>query len=201
MGLECAASLADEFIYISVLGAANGGESRLDFDAAFSTSPVWKGLIAARSYFFRQSMESQHAVGVSDIFVDLIEASVERRYKRVTTTIRNVRSGPAVYTYFISQHGCTVHGASPECIIRKFRSVDSNDVEATRFYAQMALHFRAICRVLDHVRYQLQNLDTKSSMLNRRADHIITDKAEELSQIFGCLCENPTIVICLYYTS
>jgi hypothetical protein len=193
VALECAASLAAEFIYRSVLGAANGGESMLDFAVLFSGSPVWKGLIAARSYFFRQTMESQHAVGVSDIFVDLIEASVERRYKRVTTAIRKLRSGPAVYTFFISQHGCTVHGASPECIIRKFRSVDSNDVEATRFYVQMALHFRAICRVLDRVRCQLQNIETHSSTLNRRADLLMTDKAEELSQIFGCLLEKATI--------
>lgn len=193
MALECAASLAAEFIYRSVLGAANGGDSKLDFAGALSGSPAWKGLIAARSSFFRQTMDSQHAVGVSDIFVDLIEASVAMRYKRVTTAIRNVRSGPAVYVYLMSQHGCTAHGASPECIIRKFRSVDSNDVEATRFYAQMALHFRAICRVLDRVRCQLQSADTQSAMLKRMANLLMTDKADELSQIFSCLLEKPTI--------
>jgi hypothetical protein len=192
VALECAASLATEFIYRSVLGAANGGDATLDFAEVFSRSPAWKALIAARSYFFRQTMESRHAVGASDIFVDLIEASVETRYKRVTTAINNMRLGPDGYAYSISKNGCTVQGAS-ECIIRKFRSVDSNDVETTRFYAQMALHFRAICRILDRVRCQLQNLDPKSSSLNRRVDLLMTDKAEELSQIFGCLLEKPNI--------
>jgi hypothetical protein len=191
--IECATSLATEYVYRSALGATDGGNSMLDVAAVFSGSPVWKALMSARSYFFRQTLESQHAIGVSDIFVDLVEASVKKHYRRVRTAIKNVGSGPAVYAYLISQHGCTVRGASPECIIRKFRSVDSNDVEVTRFYSQMALHFRAICRILNRVRCQLQNPDTKSASLNRMVDLLMTDKAEELSQIFGCLLEKPAI--------
>jgi hypothetical protein len=81
VALECAASLAAEFIYRSILGAANGKNSTLDFAVVFSGLPARKALIAARSYFFRQTTESRHAVGASDIFVDLNEASVETRYK------------------------------------------------------------------------------------------------------------------------
>jgi hypothetical protein len=84
VALECVASLAAEFTYSSILGAANGGNSTLDFALVFSGSLAWKALIAVRSSFFRKTMESRHAVGASDIFVDLIEASVATGYKRVS---------------------------------------------------------------------------------------------------------------------
>lgn len=191
---ECVASLAVDFISRSTMGATDGGRVMQAFDAVFTRSIVRKALVSSKAHFFRQTVESQHAIGVSDIFVDLVEAAVLQRYKRVSTSVNNVRSGPLMHMYLISNSGCAAHGASPECTIRKFRSVGLNDVEATRFYAQMSLHFRAICRILDRFGAQLKNPNVDPTRSNKTAAPalVMEDRAEDLSLIFGGLREKPS---------
>ena len=53
-------------------------EERINF--VLSHSPLWKGLLQARSFFANEAMKYQKITGVSDIFLDLVESTIANRY-------------------------------------------------------------------------------------------------------------------------
>jgi protein CLEC16A len=189
--LECAASLAAHYLHKASVCMRKDGKDVRTIQRAYPESSVWKALTSTRSYFYRETLESQNAIGVTDIFVDLVEAAVVGRYRCVA----NVRQGvlhSRTFVYMVSQHGSVVHGAGPEALVRKLRGVDLNDVEHTRFHAQMALHFRAVCRVIDAFHSSLSG----DGMTKAKSDLPaldMTDNAGELSSIFGGLLEKPAV--------
>jgi len=199
--LECAASLSVKLIYqvalVTAVAAVSSAESGSKKPKAVEWSPVKMALEEARSYLFRKTLQSEQVVGVSDIFVDLIETAVTDRYKRRTMAVHGESRGPSVFAFVLSQHGCHRHQASPEILTRRIHGVGNNDVEATRFYSQMAFHFRALCRVVGRFAADFQSYLTAVSCASPRSEPPTCpsldtmDEAEELANIFGSVQDKP----------
>jgi len=183
MALECATSLSLQYLdkVWSILTK--------DDTAGISVQKrrLVSALHSARIWFYQKTLDSQSAIQVNDIFVDVVEAEVQSRYKSFTKLHHS--SG---FAYHLPQHGISVYGCGPEPLVRKLRGVDLNDVEITRFYARMAIHFRATCSVVDKVFSA-----TKSSASGGRNEalpaHPWVDEAGELTSMFACLHDKPPV--------
>jgi hypothetical protein len=73
-------------------------------------------------------------------------------------------------------------------MVRKIRSVTTNEVEMTRFHVQMALYYRAVWRVTSRFIAQMSQA-TPYRAANLSFD--VVDRAAELTTIFAGLRENP----------
>jgi len=118
-----------------------------------ATSPVWKALLQARSYFATEAQKCQQITGVSEIFLGMIESTIQSRY-----TVRYDESGWASHRCPLSQRGCAAStGMKPEFLVRRIRSVSSNDVESVRFFIGGTLHLRALCKTVDRCCLTMKN--------------------------------------------
>ena len=137
---------------------------------------VRAALVACRDFFYTKTLESR----LGDMFVDVVESVVEEMYTKIVPTMVREQGSHArpYYGYRLAHRSCSMHRLSAQVILRKLPSVEYNEMESCRFYSAMALHFRAVCRFLD---------DPLSR--DGKADRI--DRAEKLTQTFGCIRENP----------
>lgn len=195
VSLECAALLAVQYIYkVSMVFIRE--ENDCDRMSAFlRDSPLMRNIRSAKSSFFQKTLEAQRAVQVNDIFVDVVEAVVRSRYKRYKTVSYGSRQ-QHIFAFQLTKHESNVYCSGPEPLTRTIRGVDLNDVELTRFYADMAIHFRAICRVIDRFYVILRRFATVEVV----PTEVVTppgldlvDEAGELSSMFGCLLHKPPV--------
>jgi hypothetical protein len=188
MAIECAASLAVEIHSQMVLGATNKFKVKLGcLDNYLLQSPTRHALIYARSNLFRATMECQKALCDSNIFIDLMQAAVTSRYKRNGVSFRSSNANLATsYTCALSLYGVGAVASSSDVLIRNAQSSKWNNVEATRFNVHMALHLRAICRVLE--RYEKVILEWLHEEGSKKAAVFFTpklsDTADELAFLF-----------------
>lgn len=156
-------------------------------------SPLRVSLLGARDYFYKMAVESHHVLGVSEMFVDLVEDAVLALYRRTTIPVAG-SSGPSVFAFVLSRYTCASF-SNHETLIRKMRGVTPNDVETTRFYVEMALFYRACCRLVDRFLSQLHSCrDTAFETAPLQLQEPILDQMEtagELSGIFSELQEKP----------
>ena len=186
---QCMSTLAMELWHLAarVLLRANPPDQIHNSFQQCQQSPTRQALDKARDFFFRMTIESSQTIVVAAIFVDLVDEVVKGRYKR-NSNKRRAPHAPVSYTCMLYQYGGRSYSSNPDILIRKQKSVNMNEVEVTRFYTQMAIHFRAICRILCRCEAQLQR--PSSSMKSStniytlkldRVDHL----DDELINIFG----------------
>ena len=115
--------------------------------AIFPSSPLFKSIARAHGRFCDQALAAQKKTGVSDLFVDFTQLAIRSRYQKLSRD-------PVSQL----QYGCVLNRFSfqslkmnPTILVRRFRTVGSNDVEDCRFAIQMALHFRATCRLINSI--------------------------------------------------
>ena len=184
VALECMASLAMEWVQCVVQSTTRDTVS-LD---RVRTSPLLRGLQTARDFFFRSTNDSEEIVGVSDLFVDIVESVVLSFYRKITLRVNGARSGPRILGYNLCRVGCSQALNNSEVLVRKTRSVKSNEVELTRFHATMALHLRAVLRVTVRFLEEVSQSQPDNAK-NVQLDTI--DRADELRSVFGGLREKP----------
>jgi len=184
--LECAASLVVEWVHCVVRNTSNASVvvKRID------KSPMLVSVRKARDFFFRLSCESDEIVGVSDLFIDIVESTVVSDYKKITLTVNGIRSSSRILAYNLGQVGCGQRVNSAEVLVRKLRGIKTNEVELTRFHVHMALHFRAIIRILGTFLDRV--LRSKPDLVRELVPDMI-DRADQLTSIFGGLREKPQV--------
>ena len=210
--LECAGSLALALFYQSLMSITMkwsecGRYRSLFFREGTSCQPIYSALMSANGSFCRRSLELQKELGVSDIFLELVESAVCSRYKRVSSSsrpgIKTAKNSQTKYACHLSQIGCASLAHSAEVLVRDYRGVNSTDVEQTRFNVQMAIHFRALCEVADQF---LDKLECKLSSVSKINGSPLSDSrknndltldfveiADEFAITFGALKDLPDI--------
>ena len=161
-----------------------------DFVEMISEYPVWVALLEKRNYFSSEAQKCQKITGVSDLFLDLVEAAICSKY-----TARYNESGTTTFAFSLSQRGCAYNSMDSELLVRKFRGVTSNDVETSRFFINMALHYSALCKVVGRFCFSLSkqpNDDLSSNDARDRVNLDLTDKADLLTRTIGGLSEKPS---------
>eukprot|EP00977_Amphora_coffeiformis_P007176 scaffold1564_cov174-Amphora_coffeaeformis.AAC.14 len=184
--LECATSLVVEWVHCV---ARNTNDVRATVKR-LDKSPMLASVRQARDFFFRLSCESDEIVGVSDLFVDIVESMVVCDYKKITLAVNGIRSGPRILAYNLGQAGCAQRVNSAEVLVRKLRGIKTNEVELTRFHVHMAIHFRAIIRVLSSF---LDRVSRSKPEFVRELMPDLIDRADQLTSIFGGLREKPQV--------
>jgi hypothetical protein len=180
--VECAGYLAIQMVNYAVktYGAEVELIEKLEF--VLEHSPVWKVLQKSHLDFCSEATKFKESTGVSDIFLDLIEATIRNRYSE-----RSKDSRPAVFSCSLSHRGCTEELADSEILVRRSRDFGMNDVETARFFINLALHYRALRKVIDHkLRMSLQN-EKKHGALD------LIDEADFLTRTIGGLSEKPAV--------
>lgn len=188
--LEYVGYLAIQVVHKTILHFSqntNDPAQRIEFVLAHS--PVWKALLHAKSFFAREAQRCQSITGVSDIFLDLVESAIQGRY-----TARYNETGAASYRCPLSQRGCAWTCMNSEILVRKLRGVSPNDVETARFFIHMTLHFRALCKCIDRLGFEVRKQARKESRAKKEPTVIgldLVDKADELTRLIGGLLEKP----------
>jgi hypothetical protein len=189
MALECVGSLSLQLIYHAAMNATDGGKSSGTLPSVFSASPLWMGLTKAWDYFCSQALKSQDATGVANIFLDLVEASITNRY-----TAHYNGAGSLSHICSLSRYGCAGITSSSEILVRKLRGVSTNDVESSRYFVDMAIHFRALCKAVERLGNDLEAKCLVSKTMRKDQKRIVLDmrdEADELTRTIGGLVDKP----------
>ena len=187
--LECVGSLVLLMIYNAAMSSSADGKNIGKVRSIVASSPLWIGLTSAWKFFCFNALKSQDATGVSEIFLDLVEAALLNRY-----TAHVNESGTLSFIGSLDRHGCGRISGSSEVLVRQIRGVSTNDVETARFHIHQALHFRSLCNAVERLVSDLEEYSqlTKNS---RRAEETPTldlvEKADELSRTIGGMTDKP----------
>lgn len=188
--LECVGLLGTMILYNELKVAATHREADIGdhLEQVLDESPVWNAIVAARNKFCNKALEYSEVSGVSDLFLDLVEAAVKTRYSPKYND-----SGPTSFTCHLNRRGHVDHALDADVLVREMRGVTSNDVETTRFCLSMGLHFRALGKVIDRLCLDIhRHLKTPSE--DDPLDSIkldLVDKADDLCRMVGGLQEKP----------
>jgi Uncharacterised conserved protein len=187
--LECVGLLALMMIHneLMVAAAADGKEQVSEkLETALADSPVWEAMMSVRHKFCEKALEYREVSGVSDLFLDLVEAAIKTRY-----TPKYNDSGSTSFTCLLKRRGHVENSLDADALVREMRGVTSNDVETTRFCLSMGLHFRALCRVVDRLCLDIKR-SVKTPTNDNPLDGIkldLVDKADDLCKMIGGLVE------------
>ena len=173
--MEGAGYLAMQLVISAVKMCSMYEETHERLDYVLKTSEVWKGLTNARTSFSEQAMKCKEATGVSDIFLDLVEAGIKTRY---FGKVDDTGDGLTAFTCLLSQQGC----AEKLGLVRRNRNFVMNDVETCRFYINLTLHFRALHNVIDSL-YLSADVDKVGPRLD------LVETADFLTRSVGGLSE------------
>ncbi|KAL3912231.1 MAG: hypothetical protein SGILL_006965, partial [Bacillariaceae sp.] len=153
-------------------------------------SPVWNAMLEARSTFCDQALQYREVTGVSDLFLDLLEAAIRSRYQA-----RYSESGTTSFTCVLNRKGHVDTALDADILVRQIRGVSRNAVESTRFCIGMGLHFRALCKVIDRlcfdIKRHVRSPSDDASLEGIKLD--LVDRADELSRMVGGLFERPEV--------
>jgi hypothetical protein len=193
VAVKSAAALAVQLILTLAKSREDSATLRLAC-AQTRNSLAFLSLRKARDYFYQKTIEMYQVMGVSDLFVDLVESAALTFYKRTTVPVTEA-TGPAVAAFVLSRHSCASF-AYHESLIRKMRGASRNDVEETRFYAEMAIFYRACCRLVARFVSQLESTakfdSSQEPVQHHRATFDPMDTADELATIFSSLSDKPS---------
>lgn len=205
IALDCVSSLAVKYIIKSATIMREADKEMHRFDLYFRTSALVKSICTTMLYFFDQTSQALQKNNANDVIITFIESIVQSRYKCSLSSPKRITTSKQQHTYLYAlyPYGPTVYCKGPDPLIRKLPGATWNDIEVSRFHISMSLHFRAIHRILR--RFQQEELRSHVSQLGDEQTSISTvvpisknefeliDKADELSTIFCCLQEKPSI--------
>jgi Uncharacterised conserved protein len=198
--LECASSLAAAYIWLVASNLSTDSNEPRRLQTYLASSSLWRQLRLTKSFLFDKALEAQALFPVHDIAVDLIETVVQSRYKRAWS--KDGGRQRHSFMYHLSQHSTALHCSGPEALTRKLRAVPCNDVEMCRFYAQMAIHCRAVIRVVHRWCETMpwatsvvvdQPVVSLRQLLLQREDDWNEPAEKQLRARFSCLQEKPVI--------
>jgi Uncharacterised conserved protein len=177
--LECASSLAMLLLVprIPVEKEVSQCSVSMNDKSLLNSLTLLSALRQCRNYFYAKALESQAWFGPSDTFVNVFESVSVDRYKCTTTSEGD---GPTDFLYRLSRHGCSLHASKLSCLIRQLRGPETSHVESTRYFIAMALHFRAVLRVL-------VQQDVSASHDLATLEYDLVDRAQDLADIFPAL--------------
>ena len=196
--LEYVGYLGIQMVYKAIMAFTQDGADKEKIEFVLLNSPVWASLLKSRDFFNSQAQKGQNIAGVSDIFLDLVESAIINRY-----TARYNESGSATYTCLLSQRGCAQNSVDSDILVRRFRGVSSNDVETTRLYVNMAIHYRSLCKVIDRLCFSISrpsiNGDSQKEHKAKFSPDLV-DKADLLTRTIGGLSNRTTLGVDLDLT-
>jgi hypothetical protein len=190
--LECMGHLCLLILYSDLLMGCS--VEREDIEARIERilhkSPIWNAMLEARHSFCEKALQYSEVTGVSDLFLDLMEAAIKSRYQA-----RYSESGSSYFTCLVNRKGHVDFAMDADILVRPMRGVSLNDVETTRFCINMGLHFRALCRVIDRLCFELKRTVKSTSNVypleGIKLD--LVDKADDLSKMVGALFQRPEV--------
>ena len=211
VALECVTGLSMTFVRMTVAVAFSVQQQRsmtnFSLSSLSSSLHTWSALKRTRFDFFRKATESPDNATIMDVYIDHMEAAASSLYKQIslyTPSKASRRIPPAVtkvFSYQLSQHACTFHGTRAEsCLVRRLCSTEPlNEGVEARWNAQMALHFRACCRVIDKFLYQVKVELPDGSPVNPKYPHTVPkismlDDADQLEGLFCSLRRTKPLV-------
>lgn len=180
--LECAGQLAVEIVNYSVKYCETTSEPRDKLDYVLENSKTWSALEEAYHGFCAKAAELKEATGVSDIFLDLLEGTIRKRYRA-----QKQESGSTVFSCSLSHQGFNRKLSESGLLIRKNRDCGINDVESARFFINLALHYRSLRKIIDHKLRLSLNVEQKPGPLQ------FVDEADFLTRTIGRLDDQPTV--------
>ena len=205
--LECAGSLSLTLYYKCAMSLISydynhGRIKDIRFPDESNQTPLYKAILNTKASFCERALESQKYMGVSDIFLELVETAIVDRYKKVasSTFVGNQVSPPesSIYACHLSQIGCAPLASSPDLLVRKFRCIRFTDVEEARFHVEMAIHFRALCSVIERFcgtpgmkTSNGRNLCQSNKSESMELD--LVDVADDFAITFGGLGDRPNV--------
>jgi Uncharacterised conserved protein len=135
----------------------------------------------AHKHFCEQAMEGRKKAGVSDLFLDLTQASIRSRFPKVS----NSNGKQMKHGLKLENLAFRFYLMNPTILIRRVRTIGSNDVEDCRFAIQMAILLRATLRV---------SLEpTNFPKISEGNLSLSTDWADDLLLRIGDLYEKPVV--------
>ena len=196
--LECAGSVVLTLLQRSSISNTRNSARRPWFRVA--SMPLYKALFQAKASFCMHALESQKSLGVSDIFLELVEFAVCNRYKKVAPTsgdgLTFGSQPPTTYACYLSQFGCAALSESAELLVRKFRFLNYTDVEEARFYIEAAIHMRALCKIVTAFEEKLlrQSASKNCFSSGTKAGIVgldLVEVADEFALTFGGIDDRP----------
>ncbi|VEU39957.1 unnamed protein product [Pseudo-nitzschia multistriata] len=186
--LECMGRLGLLILHRNAMNLIRDGKNTKEqIKNSLSNSPIWIALTNTRDDFCKQALAFRDVTGVSDIFLDLTEAVIKNRY-----TGRYDENGTATFTCHLSRRGSFQNMMDADFLVRRSRCVSANDVETTRFYINMGIHFRILCNVMDRLCLDIE-VDDESSSVSKEANEDLhldfTDTADPLTRTIGGLSD------------
>lgn len=208
--IECAGSLSLALYYKCVMclikydNYRGSSKPPVLFPDNSNRTPLHIAMLNAKTTFCERALESQSRLGVSDIFLELVETAVVDRYKKVATPAGgSISPSQSTFACHLSQIGCAPLASSPDLLVRKIRCVKFTDVGEARFQVEMAIHFRALCSVVQRfsetIGEQTANESTEKPALTGSTDNAasmaldLVDVADEFAITFGGLSDRPDI--------
>ena len=191
IALDCVTLIAVKFIVKVASLIHYSGKELHRFDLYYRSSTLVKSINRTMLYFFDQTLQALHLHNVNDIIISYIESVVEKRYKFLMSSPkqRATSNQQDAYVYSLHPFGPTNYCKGPDSLIRKLPGAKWNDIEVSRFHITMALHFRAIHRIIR--RYHLEG--SRSEVVSTSTDEFeLIDEAGELCSIFSCLQARPS---------
>lgn len=158
---------------------------------------IMHALMATRSFFYRKSMQPYQMSHMSHSLVEIADDIVRSMYKSYTA--KNQDFVIRGFSYQLKCCNSAQSNAKREYLVRKNCDLNLNDDECTRFFVQMAFHFRAVCNIVDAYRSELYNLmSIKNSQETDETDFSLPslrliDSSAVLSKHFYSLQPKPVI--------
>lgn len=141
--------------------------------------------INCRDSYYRQLVSCRDRLGVSELFLDLLENSIKSRYKRHT---KGATGNQVDYVFHLNQHDSRLFWSGYNVLVREHGSASLQDrysIESCRIYTDTAVHMRGICRIIE--RLLSEDLDETSEK------DILVDVADDLTIVFSSLQDPPSV--------
>ena len=183
--LERVGSLSLSVLSQTVNSISQGGKDIQRLKSLLPLSPLIPSLRAIHGYFCVSAMEAEQKTGVSELFLDLTQLATTSRYPKLSADHQ------LKYGCLLESFACHEHRLNSEVLVRKHRCVVSNDVEDCRYSIRLALHFRALCKCIDHLIEEVNlSVNKKPSSLKFPFFDLV-DFADDLLLTIGDIKEKP----------
>jgi protein CLEC16A len=189
LAMEFSSSLAADFLSRVATFLLGEGKTASQLDEFFSQSSLFRALERAKFHFYERLIESRMGLTVDEMFVDVVDSVVRECYRLCAGSTKGVDSPTFIPVFAFGAQESFSNTTGPESLVRHLRSVEMNNIETTRFFAKMSLHFRALCGSLDRFRSRISSLSHSSEIPQLEW----TEEAGELASIFPCLNQMPPV--------
>ena len=143
IALECAGALSLSFISHLIVTWTNNGTNFEHFHSRFASSPLVTAIATARSQYAAKAKTMSKAAELSDIFIELAELELSRRYLTVPG-----ENDTKVFVCDLNANDCHHFQSNPEILVRTLRDPGSNEVEDAKFTIRALFYLRSLGRVL-----------------------------------------------------